>query len=128
VVPRACRAYRAKTKGKVERMIRETKESFAAWLSGQVPPTLPTLADYDALGRRWVDEIVLHRRHRTTKRVVGEAWQEERVLLRPIPERILASFGSPFIVALPANVVDLEQRRLGERVDVRDLAEYEVGR
>jgi transposase len=128
VVPRACRAYRAKTKGKVERMIRETKESFAAWLSGQVLPTLPTLADYDALGRRWVDEIVLHRRHRTTKRVVGEAWQEERVLLRPIPERILASFGSPFIVALPANVVDLEQRRLGERVDVRDLAEYEVGR
>lgn len=128
VVPRACRPFRAKTKGKVERMIRETKESFAAWLSGQVLPTLPTLADYDALGRRWIEEIVLQRRHRTTKRVVGEAWQEERPLLRPIPERILASFGSPVIVALPATVVDLQLRRLGEHVDVRDLAEYEVGR
>jgi transposase len=128
VVPRACRAFRAKTKGKVERMVRETKESFAAWLSGQVLPTFPTLADYDVLGRRWIEEVVLKRRHRTTKRVVGEAWQEERELLRPIPERILASFGSSVIVAMPASVVDLQLRRLGEHVDVRDLAEYEVGR
>lgn len=59
-----CRSFRAKTKGKVERMIREPKESFAAWLSGQVLP----------------------------------------------------------IVALPASVVDLQLRRLGEHVDVRDLA------
>jgi hypothetical protein len=75
-------------------MIRETKESFAAWLSGQVLPIYPTLADYDALGQSWIEEIVLKRRHRTTKRVVGEAWQEERRLLRPIPERILAQFGT----------------------------------
>lgn len=128
VVPRACRAFRAKTKGKVERMIRETKESFAAWLSGQVLPIYPTLSNYDAFGRRWIDEVVLERRHRTTKRVVGEAWQEERHFLRPIPERILASFGSPVIVALPAAVVDLQVRRLGEHVDVRNLTEYEVGR
>lgn len=128
IVPRACRAYRAKTKGKVERMIRETKQSFAAWLSGQALPAYPTIADYDALGRRWIETIVLKRRHRTTKRVVGEAWAEERAVLRPIPERILASFGSQVIVAMPATVVDLQQRRLGEHVDVRDLAEYEVGR
>jgi transposase len=128
MVPRACRPYRAKTKGKVERMIRETKESFAAWLSGQVLPTYPTIADYDALGRRWIETVVLKRRHRTTKRVVGEAWAEERALLRPIPERILASFGSPVIVAMPATLIDLQSRQLGEHVDVRDLAEYEVGR
>jgi transposase len=35
-VPRACRPYRAKTKGKVERMIRELKESFLPWLSRQL--------------------------------------------------------------------------------------------
>ena len=35
VVPKACRPYRAKTKGKVERMVREVKESFLARLSGQ---------------------------------------------------------------------------------------------
>lgn len=125
VVPKACRPYRAKTKGKVERMIRELKESFLAWLSGQVLPLHPTLADYDALARRWVEEIVLRRTHRTTKRVVGEAWAEERSLLRPIPERILLSLANPVIVALPATAVDLEQRRLGELVQARDLAEYE---
>jgi transposase len=38
VVPRACRPYRAKTKGKVERMIRELKESFLPWLSRQLLP------------------------------------------------------------------------------------------
>jgi transposase len=128
VVPKACRPFRAKTKGKVERMIREVKESFLCWLTGQVLPQRPTLADYDDFGRRWVQEIVLGRRHRTTKRLVGEAWQEERALLSPIPERILASFGSSVIVAMPAQIVDLQLRRLGEHVEVRDLAEYEVGR
>lgn len=125
-VPRACRAFRAKTKGKVERMIREVKESFAAWLTGQVLPLYPTLADYDNFGRRWVEEIVLKRRHRTTKRVVGEAWKDELKVLRPIPERILASFGSQVIIPLPSTVVDLQLRKLGEQVDVRDLAEYEM--
>ena len=46
--PRACRAYRAKTKGKVERIIREIKEDFLPWLSGQPLPLRPTLADYEA--------------------------------------------------------------------------------
>ena len=125
VVPKACRPYRAKTKGKVERMIREVKESFLAWLSGQVLPLHPTLADYDAMARRWIEQVVLGRRHRTTNRIVGEAWLEERVLLRPIPERILSSLGNPVIVPLPTPVVDLQLRRLGERVEVRNLAEYE---
>ena len=39
--PRACRPYRAKTKGKVERVIREVKEDFLAWLTGQVLPGAP---------------------------------------------------------------------------------------
>lgn len=125
MVPKACRPYRAKTKGKVERMVREIKESFLAWLSGVGLPHHPTLADYDLLGRRWVEQIVLRRRHRTTKRIVGEAWAEERGLLRPIPERILAGLGSPMVVPLPPPVVDLKLRRLGEHVQLRDLAEYE---
>lgn len=125
VVPRACRPYRAKTKGKVERMVREVKESFLAWLSGQVLPQRPTLADYDAFARRWVEQVVLRRRHRTTGRVVGEAWAEERAFLRPIPARILATLGNPVIVPLPSSAVDLQLRRLGEHVEMRDLAEYE---
>src|SRR5205807_1194345 len=78
VIPKACRPYRAQTKGKVERMVRELKESLLPWLSGQVLPRTPTLADYDAMARRWIEEVVLKRQHRTTGRVVGEAWAEER--------------------------------------------------
>ena len=39
--PRACRPYRAKTKGKVERVIRELKEDFLAWATGQPMPPRP---------------------------------------------------------------------------------------
>ncbi|HLH71712.1 MAG TPA: IS21 family transposase [Chloroflexota bacterium] len=124
VIPRACRPYRAKTKGKVERMVREVKESFLGWLSGQILPSFPTLGDYDHLAQHWVQEMMLPRRHRTTKRIVGEAWQEERLLLRPVAPRLLPDPSEP---VRPAPIIDLAQRRLGEHVEVRDLAEYEVG-
>lgn len=95
-------------------------------LTGQALPLRPTLAaDYDALARRWIEQIVLGRRHRTTKRLVGEAWAQERPLLRPIPARILNRLGNPVIVPLPATVYDARVRELGEQVEVRDLAEYE---
>jgi transposase len=123
VVPRACRPYRAKTKGKVERLVREVKESFLAWLGGQILPTSPAIADYDQLGLQWRDEIVLPRRHRTTGKIIAAAWEEERPLLRPVPARLLHHPTDP---ALPPSVIDLGERRLGEQVEIRDLAEYEV--
>ena len=141
VVPKACRPYRAKTKGKVERMVREVKESFFAWLSGVALPLCPTLEDYDALGRRWVDEVVLPRRHRTTRRVVGEAWEEERLLLTPLPPRLLAFSGFSALpvpptaprAALPASATDAtepavgrEDWLLGADVEVRELGEYDL--
>ena len=130
VVPKACRPYRAQTKGKVERMIRELKESLLPWLSGQALPREPALADYDALAHRWIGEVVLGRRHRTTGRIVGEAWAEERPNLEPIPARVLAALsGRPLACPPPAGrIVDLEQRRRGDHVQPRDLAEYEAAR
>lgn len=122
-VPRACRPYRAQTKGKVERMVREAKESFLAWLTGQVLPSSPSIADYDQLAIQWRREIVLPRRHRTTQRIIGEAWEEERPLLRPVPACLLHT---PTTLGLPPSVIDLTAHRLGEHVEIRDLAEYEV--
>jgi transposase len=128
--PRACRAHRAQTKGKVERAIREVKEDFLwrisagrlkrscrvlahggrpvrdrhhsphdapaarrcpRWLTGQGLPASPSIADYDRLARRWALEVVAKRRHRTTGRVIGEAWEQERGLLREIPDRVVSS-------------------------------------
>jgi hypothetical protein len=85
------------------------------WLSGQFLPSEPTRADYDQLGRTWIEEIVLPRRHRTTKRIVGDAWSQERPLLAPVPNRLLH---------LTRGL--LTAHRLGEHVQVRDLAEYEA--
>lgn len=126
VVPRACKPYRAKTKGKVERMVRELKEGFLGWLSGQLLPPDPSLADYDKLVRRWIQEVVLVRQHRTTKRVVGEAWMEERQLLRPISERVRTKYASAETATLPAPAAVIRQRALGEVVQLRDLREYEM--
>ncbi len=64
-VPKACRPHRAQTKGKVERLIRELKESFLPWLQDQLLPPEPTLDDHDLLVRRWVREVVMSRRQRT---------------------------------------------------------------
>jgi transposase len=125
--PRACRPYRAKTKGKVERVIREVKEDFLAWLSGQVLPERPTLADYDALGRRWALEVVAARRHRTTERIIGEAWAEERPLLTPVGRRLVArAEGLDVLPALPVPSVPRTGRHpgAGETVEVRPLAVY----
>jgi len=124
--PRACRPYRAKTKGKVERVIREVKEDFLAWLTGQPFPERPSLAWYDAMARRWTTGVVATRRHRTTKRVVGEAWTDERGLLTPVSRRLLARIeGQDTLVPMPEPVGARQKpAALGETVEVRPLAAY----
>jgi len=124
--PRACRPHRAQTKGKIERVIREVKEDFLRWLTGQLLPLRPTLDDYDALARRWTSEVVAVRRHRTTGRVVGEAWEEERPRLREIPDRIRAVLQDE-IQSPDVGPLDLAALRLaGETVEAPSLAVYET--
>ncbi len=86
----------------MERANRELKEDFLAWLGGQVLPERPTLGWYDAAARRWALEVVAEHRHRTTERIVREAWAEERPLLLPVSSRVLARHdGLDTLVALP---------------------------
>ena len=125
ITTRACRPYRAQTKGKIERVIREVKEDFLRWLTGQALPPRPSLFDYDELARQWVTEVVATRCHRTTGRVVSEAWLEEIALLRAIPERLLKGPTSGHVDT--SNVIDLSEiRARGAVVEHRALSDYEV--
>ncbi len=77
--PKACRPYRAKTKGKVERPFRYIREDFFLARSFQ------NLADMNAQLRHWLDGVANPRVHATTRRVVNEAFAEEKPHLKPLP-------------------------------------------
>jgi transposase len=77
--PRACRPYRAKTKGKVERPFRYVREDF--FLGG----CFRNLDDLNAQFRHWLDEVANRRTHATTHRVVAEHFAEEQPSLLALP-------------------------------------------
>ena len=77
--PRACRPYRAKTKGKVERPFRYIREDF--FLGG----VFRNLDDLNEQLRHWLDAVANPRVHATTNRVVNEAFAEERTSLKAPP-------------------------------------------
>src|ERR1700731_667983 len=77
--PRACRPYRPKTKGKVERPFRYIREDF--FLGG----VFRNLDDLNRQLRHWLDTVANPRVHATTQRVVNEAFAEEKVALKLLP-------------------------------------------
>jgi hypothetical protein len=83
--PKACRPYRAKTRGKVERPFRYIREDFF------LARTFRNLDDLNAQLRLWLDTVANPRRHATTQRVVNEAFAEEQPHLKTLP---LAPFRS----------------------------------
>jgi transposase len=77
--PRACRPYRAKTKGKVERPIRYVRENF---FYGR---TFLNDADLNAQAERWLDRTANQRQHRTTNEVPQLRFdRDERNFLKPL--------------------------------------------
>lgn len=78
-LPKACRPYRAKTKGKVERPFRYVRQDFFLGRS---------FRDMDDLNRQlrcWLDDVANARVHATTGRVVAEHFVEEQPALKPLP-------------------------------------------
>jgi len=78
-LPKACRPYRAKTKGKVERPFRYIREDFFLGRSFR------NLEDLNTQFRQWLDQVANVRAHATTRRVVAEHFAEERPKLQPLP-------------------------------------------
>ena len=77
--PRACRAYRAKTKGKVERPYRYIRQDFF------LGRRFRNLDDLNAQLRQWLDTVANVRIHGTTQRVVAEHFAEEKLQLQSLP-------------------------------------------
>ena len=92
--PKACRPYRAKTKGKVERPYRYIREDFF------LARSFRNLDDLNAQLRHWLDMVANPRVHATTQRVVNEAFAEEKGHLKMLP---LAPFGSKVASAMFAS-------------------------
>jgi transposase len=90
--PKACKPYRAKTKGKVERPFRYIRQDFFEARSFR------NLDDLNRQLKDWLDQVANARVHGTTGRVVAEAFAEET-------EALLALPGLPF-----RSVLKLERR------------------
>ncbi len=85
-VPRLCRPYRAKTKGKVERFNGYLKRSFLVPLAASLRAVGLKLRAEEANRhvRRWLDEVANVRVHATTKAVPARRLAEEQaVMLAP---------------------------------------------
>jgi transposase len=78
--PRACRPYRAKTKGKVERPFSYIRQDFFLGRSFR------NLDDLNAQLVDWLDTVANVRTHGTTQRVVAEAFAAEQPELQTLPE------------------------------------------
>jgi len=78
-LPKACKPYRAKTKGKVERPYRYIREDFFLGRSFR------NLDDLNQQLRQWLDQVANVRVHATTRRVVAEHFAEERPRLQQLP-------------------------------------------
>ncbi len=78
-LPKACRPYRAKTKGKVERPFRYVREDFF------LARSFRNLGDLNAQFTQWLDQVANRRVHGTTGRIVIEHFTEERPTLKPLP-------------------------------------------
>jgi hypothetical protein len=80
--PRACRPYRAQTKGKVERPVRYLRDNF---VYGR---TFGNDGDLDSQRRRWLDDVANARVHATTRQRPRDRFDaEERLLLQPLAPR-----------------------------------------
>ena len=110
-LPRSCRPYRAKTKGKVERPIRYIRESFFYGRS------FANDDDLNEQAARWLESTANVRQHATTgERPVDRFERDERAALLPLanyPYRRLGVHQAPEaeLRRVPATV-EVERRPL----------------
>jgi transposase len=118
--PRACRPYRAKTKGKVERPIRYVRESF---IYGR---DFLGDADLEEQASHWLAEIANVRLHRTTLERPIARFEREKPTLLPLAERPYRSLVLPAAPPAPKAVRPLPRVQV-ERRPLRTYAQIAAG-
>jgi transposase len=114
--PRACRPYRAQTKGKVERPVRYLRDNF---VYGR---TFTNDADLDQQRRGWLDDIANVRVHATTRERPRDRFdRDERLLLHPLAPR---PYTSVLVPDAPRRLVPSAAPRPLVSVEKRPLAVY----
>jgi hypothetical protein len=114
--PRACRPYRAQTKGKVERPVRYLRDNFVYGRS------FANDADLDQQRRQWLDDIANVRVHATTRERPRDRFdRDERLLLHPLAPR---PYTSLVVTDPPRSTRSLSTVRPLVTVEKRPLAVY----
>jgi transposase len=114
--PRACRPYRAQTKGKVERPVRYLRGNF---VYGR---TFANDGDLDQQRRQWLDDVANVRVHATTRERPRDRFDgEERLVLQPLAPR---PYTSVLVPDAPRRVAPAVAPRPLVSVEKRPLAVY----
>ena len=79
--PKACKPYRARTKGKDERMVGYVKHNFFERYR-----TFESFAHLNQLAEQWLKEEADQRIHGTVHEVVAERFLREQPALKPLPK------------------------------------------
>jgi len=121
--PRACKAYRAKTKGKVERPYRYIRQDFF------LARRFQNLGDMNRQLREWLDTVANVRLHGTTHRVVTQHFSEERPALQALPAgtfngviRLERRVSHEGLVSVGGNYYSVPDRTRRRTLDIHSLA------
>ena len=119
-VPKACRPYRPRTKGKVERIVGYVKQHFF-----QRYRSFESFAHLNHLLEAWLLEEADQRLHGTVKEVVAARFERERTALLPLPaHRYVTSYvetrqvGWDAYVNVRGNRYSVPSAYCGQRVTV----------
>lgn len=126
--PRACAAYRAKTKGKVERPYRYVRQDFFLGRSFR------DLVDLNDQFHQWLDSIANRRRHGTTHRPIDAAFAAEQPSLQPLPQlpfntvmALARSYSRDGMVSYNGNEYSVPDEVRGQGVEIQvSLNELQV--
>jgi transposase len=119
--PRACRPYRARTKGKDERMVGYIKHNFFVRYR-----SFESWAHLNQLAEKWLAEEADQRVHGTVKEVVAERFAREKPALSPLPRlrydtsyREFRQVAWDCYIDVRGNRYSVPARHVGESLEIR---------